>query len=64
MAQFKLINKDEVPEDLKPGKYCTKVISVEYVEGQLLVTLKYTSEIYNKDNHSCLFPLIKHTIED
>lgn len=56
MSRFDFVNS--IPEDLPSGRYTTKVVSTEFVEHNLVITLEFIGGECN-DNDLCLFPLIK-----
>ena len=59
MTNFIIVNKEEIPEDLAPGWYNTKVLSAEVIEGAFVFNLKFLNTPYDPNN-PCLLPLIKH----
>ena len=57
MIAFEMINSDQIPDDLAPGKYNTKVISVEHAGTATVIILEWVGTPYTLG--SCLFPARK-----
>jgi hypothetical protein len=58
MAKYTVINPEDIPEDLPPGKYTTRVDKVYWDEEGLVIEIKYIGALCNSSN-MCLFPLTK-----
>jgi len=50
MTNFIIVNKEEIPEDLAPGWYSTKVLSAEVIEGAFVFNLKFLNTPYDPNN--------------
>lgn len=57
---YEIINSQDIPDNLSPGKYKTKVISFEYdyEKRDYVLKVEWLNEEYKEFN--CLFPLTKH----
>ncbi len=51
--RYILINPDDIPDDLPPGKYNTKIVKATWNE----IHLQFIGTRYDKENSSCLLPL-------
>ena len=56
---YEFINPEQIPADLPPGEYTTRVVETGWKDGDFWVLLEYKGEV-NSDNNRCLFPLVKH----
>jgi hypothetical protein len=60
MTQYVFINPEDIPDNLDPGEYTTSVVKADFVEGELVIKLRYLGKEYTSDEPTCLFPLIKN----
>lgn len=59
MLRYEFINKDEIPEDLEPGIYCTPIVDTKIENGDFVITIKYTGEKYDPQNPQSLITMTK-----
>lgn len=58
---YEFINPQDIPEDLAPGSYTTRVIQTGFKDEDFWVQLEYLGQP-NDENNRCLFPLIKRNV--
>lgn len=62
MTVYKFINPEDIPDNLSTSKeYTTTVVSANWVDGDLVIELKYIGEEFNSENPQCLFPISPKT---
>lgn len=61
VAKFRFTN--EIPKNLTPGVYTTKVISANHTDTGYLIELEFIGEEYNAGNPQCLFPMTKTDLD-
>jgi len=52
--RYEIINLKDIPDDLPPGKYQTRVVEANWD----VIKLEFTGEEYDTNN-PCLIPMIK-----
>jgi hypothetical protein len=59
MLRYEIINKDEIPEDLKPGKYCTKIVDTSYCGNERIIRVKFLNIPYDEKDPQCAIVMTK-----
>ncbi len=52
---FVIVNPDDIPDDLPPGKYTTEIVSATWEK----IEVRYIGGEYNSTNPTCLLPIEK-----
>lgn len=60
VMNFEIVNLNDVPDDLPPGQYNTKVLG--WSEDYTTLKLEYLGTPYDPVKLSCLIPMTKHPI--
>ena len=62
MTIYEFINPEDLPkpEDMRTDtEYKTEIVSCEFIDGNLVIKLRYLGKAFVKASHSCLLPVIK-----
>lgn len=54
---IKITNQEAIPEDLRPGKYNTRIVRSYFEGAELVIELEFLGTRYMR--YSCLIPLVK-----
>ncbi len=60
MVKYIITNLEDIPENLPPGEYSTKIEKTAIEEGEFVFYIKYLGKPYDRKNPDCLLPMTQH----